>query len=58
MVWKIFDGMGGGGAIFSTVWKTFFHSVEKSLKTFFHSVEKRAAPEGGGFSGLSRCGGA
>ena len=58
MAWKTFGEKGRGGLDFSTVWKTFFHSVEKSLKTFFHSVEKRAAPEGGAFSGLSRCGGA
>ena len=28
MVWKIFAGMGCGGRNFSTVWKSFFHSVE------------------------------
>jgi hypothetical protein len=34
MAWKTFGEKGRGGLDFSTVWKTFFHSVEKSLKTF------------------------
>jgi|LSQX01.3.fsa_nt_gb hypothetical protein len=29
MVWKTFGEKGGGGLNFSTVWKLFFHGVEK-----------------------------